>query len=164
MSTKTTQADVEAMAQSLLDNDVLACDSALIDSLFGLAGETLHLEMPLALQSAFSVDQVEGLRPDPWGWDEEQCRAWLTKWLDGNGMNYDRDACLEDLRRTVEDADVPEIFEWWRVSESLAEELLAICEVVLRNEYGSWWGRTCTGQGILQDGTLQKVAKVILAR
>lgn len=55
-----------------------------------------------------------------------------------------------------------EIYEWYRVSQWLAEKLIAQGESVLSNNYGYWWGRTCTGQSIILDGTIQEIAKAIV--
>jgi len=35
----------------------------------------------------------------------------------------------------------------------------AIGEPTIDNEYGYWWGRTCCGQGLIMDGTLQRIAQ-----
>lgn len=73
-----------------------------------------------------------------------------------NGEDIDG---LEDAREEVRNnADAAEIYEWYRVSEWLANELEEIGECVLSNHYGSWWGRQCTGQALIMDGTLQRVA------
>lgn len=65
------------------------------------------------------------------------------------------------------DSDEPwdeprEIYEWWLVSDWLADKLEEIGEPVIRNGFGDWWGRTCTGQGFLMDGTLQAIAREFL--
>lgn len=54
-----------------------------------------------------------------------------------------------------------EIYEWWAISEWLADELRDIHEPILSNEYGIWWGRTCTGQAIILDGTIQQIVERI---
>lgn len=72
---------------------------------------------------------------------------------------------VQDWRDMVDmyrDEHPAEIFEWWLVSEWFAEKLEAAGEPVLRNDYGEWWGRTCTGQAMIQDGTLQRVAAQLL--
>lgn len=50
-----------------------------------------------------------------------------------------------------------EVFEWYIVSNWLVEKLREINQPVLDNEYGSFWGRTCTGQAIELDGTFQEI-------
>lgn len=59
------------------------------------------------------------------------------------------------------ESEPQEIFEWWLVTRWLAEKLVAIGQPVLDNGYGHWWGRTCTGQAIVMDGTMQEVARLI---
>lgn len=44
-----------------------------------------------------------------------------------------------------------EIFEWWLVADWFADMLQEKGEPVLRSSYGTWWGRTCTGQAIALD-------------
>lgn len=55
-----------------------------------------------------------------------------------------------------------DIYEWWLVSSWLADQLADMGEPVIRNGFGYWWGRTCTGQALLMDGTLQEVAAQFL--
>ncbi len=62
------------------------------------------------------------------------------------------------------DPEPAEVFEWWRVSPMLCGQLRDVGRVVLDNDYGYWWGRTCTGQGLLMDGVLQEVAAAMLER
>ncbi len=72
---------------------------------------------------------------------------------------------LTDLfNRLNPEGEPQEIFEWWSVSEFMADQLRAIMEPVLSNAYGIWWGRTCTGQSIIHDGTIQEVVKRIDAQ
>lgn len=51
-----------------------------------------------------------------------------------------------------------DIYEWWLVDHWLCSKLRDIGQPVLDNGYGCWWGRTCTGQSMLMDGTLQAIA------
>lgn len=50
-----------------------------------------------------------------------------------------------------------EVFEWWLVSEYLARKLKERGEPVLENDYGTWWGRTTTGQAIAMDSVIEKI-------
>lgn len=70
---------------------------------------------------------------------------------------------LEDWRDAVRELPPREIFEWWLVTPYLLQKLRNIGEPVIENAYGNWWGRTCTGQCILMDGTLQLIARRMLA-
>ncbi len=53
--------------------------------------------------------------------------------------------------------DCKEIYEWWVVSEWLAEKLEKHNEAMLITDYGKWWGRTCTGQAIHLDSVLEEI-------
>lgn len=66
---------------------------------------------------------------------------------------------VDEWRNAVRDNTTEkEIYEWWLVSEWLHNQLKEIGEPVLDNGFNHWWGRTTTGQGILMDGVLQRVA------
>ena len=62
---------------------------------------------------------------------------------------------VEDARD--DGAEIKEIFEWWVVSDWLAKRLEAHGEPLLINNYGTWWGRTCTGQAILLDFVIEQI-------
>lgn len=137
----------ELLAQRYLDREVLKCDSMLVNDLF--AGTECNPE-------EWDRDNIDNLYPDPSDWDAEQCYEALAD----HGIGAEEDDDIDELRQLVTDhAEPAEIFEWWAVTEWLAEELRAIGQPVLDNAYGYWWGRTCTGQGILMDGTLQAIAR-----
>jgi uncharacterized protein YozE (UPF0346 family) len=47
-----------------------------------------------------------------------------------------------------------EIFEWYLIDNKwFADKLIESNEPVLKNEFGTWWGRTCSGQSIELDPT-----------
>ena len=197
--------EVEDRAKSIMREDVLACQSSLVDALMG----GLSFQCNEDLRDSFNfADQVENLYPDPMCWTIGQCR----EHLDHNGIGYpdpdlwDLDRAgllefyaaetgnetfllealgetasqaeileavieaiddeeidgLEAWRDAVQETDPQEVYEWWLVSGWLADELSKLDVPVLRNDYGTWWGRTCSGQSIMQDGTLQAVARGLL--
>lgn len=74
---------------------------------------------------------------------------------------YDKDvnAYLEAWENRSHDT---EIFQFFIVSDWLADKLSEIDEPVAKDFYGvSWWGRTCCGQAIEADGTIQKILENI---
>lgn len=82
--------------------------------------------------------------PDP-GADEDDSRhGWLTE---------ARQVCTEHAQDNPQ-----EPYEWYLVDSWLCDQLHAIGEVTIDNGYGHFWGRTCTGQGLIMDGTLQQIA------
>lgn len=67
---------------------------------------------------------------------------------------------LDDWRTQVREwsQDNPnEPLEWWVVDSWLCGKLLELGEVVIDNDYGCWWGRTCSGQSISCDGTFYRL-------
>ncbi len=153
--------EIERLAERLFETDVLCCDSALIGALqtaWDGNPKGDHVE-------GFDHDDIENLYLDPSEWTAEQCQEWL---VDCDGYTWHLDEIAENLdhyRGKIQGlAEPAEVFEWYRVSKHLCDELRSIDEVVLDNDYGEWWGRTCTGQQLIMDGTLQKVAAAILDR
>jgi hypothetical protein len=55
--------------------------------------------------------------------------------------------------------ETQEIYEWWFVTEWLYEKLKARNEPVIDSKYGYLWGRGATGQAILLDGVMGKIAE-----
>jgi hypothetical protein len=53
--------------------------------------------------------------------------------------------------------ELHEIYEWWVVSDWLEILLLKRDEPLLRNEYGTWWGRCTTGQAIFMDRVISDI-------
>ncbi len=120
--------------------------------------------MPEECAAAFGDDEIENLYPDSSDWTIEQCRQWLEEHAE---IPDDADEYGEDDWRNVvveSDAGPAEVFEWWRITPSLCRELRNLGQVVPDNDYGCWWGRCCTGQQIIMDGTLQHVATLIVDR
>jgi len=52
-----------------------------------------------------------------------------------------------------------DISEWWLVSDWLADKLREFEQPLLDMEYGTWWGRTCTGQAIKMDYVIRKIVE-----
>lgn len=155
--------EIEQLAERIVDQRVLACQSSLVDELLKCQIRVPDDWKPSAQDTLFSYDDIENLYPDSSDWDEAECAAWIAEYCGANVMCDDDD--LDRLREIVQDnAEPAEIFEWWLVESGLAEGLRQIGEPVLDNGYGTWWGRTCTGQAILSDGTIQRVAALWLSR
>lgn len=79
------------------------------------------------------------------------------------GGDFERCDCKEEGYISAEEIEnieeePQEIYEWWPINSSfLIEDLLKMSEAVLSNDYGDWWGRTCTGQSISLDPTFWDV-------
>lgn len=134
----------EERARLYQERDILCLDSMLVDHLLrsGVHG--------------FGYEEIVNVYPDPSEWSAQDCKDWLE---DHVGTEYNEDDSEDTLRIVVRDYVEPaDIMEWYRVTEWLADELEIIGEPVLSNEYGDWWGRCATGQGLIMDGTLQQIA------
>lgn len=154
------------LAERYIDRDVLKCDSMLVSDLLGSNGAGMSES---SNGDEWTHENVTDLYPDPSKWDAARCR----EWLDERGV-ADTDYAevpegvtespaeywLDELRGQIQEhAEPAEIYEWWAVTEWLAGQLTAIGQPVLDNAYGYWWGRTCTGQSMEMDGTLQAIAR-----
>lgn len=61
------------------------------------------------------------------------------------------------------DQEMREIYEWWLVSDWLTIMLRKCGQPLLNNEYGTWWGRCCTGQAIFLDGVIEKIYDEVMS-
>ncbi len=155
---------VEVRVQRYIEHEVLKCDSMLVTALMELDGVARDHEAAAVLNE-WGLDSVTNLSPDPSEWDAKACQEWLYEQGHEDEAReifhaQSAEAFLGAIQDAVRDhAEAAEIFEWWAVTEWLARQLIAIGEPVLDNAYGQWWGRTCTGQAMKMDGTLQRVAR-----
>mgnify|MGYP003648398895 CR=1 FL=1 len=154
----------ELRAQRIQDRDIFKNDSLLVGDMLGASAD-----LPEHFFEEWEIGNVNNLYPDPSEWDSERCGDWLSDhgidWI-GSGKHVSSTASLDadELRELVNDhAEPVEIYEWWAVTDWLAQKLNAINEPVLSNAYGHWWGRTCSGQAMIMDGTLQQIAAAIEA-
>ena len=56
-----------------------------------------------------------------------------------------------------EQEEMQEVFEWWACNDWLIEKLKEQGEPILETDYGSWWGRTCSGQAIKLDSVIEAI-------
>jgi len=180
-------AAIERVAENLIDREVLACQSSLVDSLLGAeTGEEWTYESvrnlyPDVEEADFdrcyelvldyggdppdpdpfdlNAEQLRDLVPDDVEFpahDDEEARRVFIRMLNTGAVDG-----LEDWRDAARETGPREVYEWWLVTGYLAQELEDIGEPVLDNGFGRWWGRTCTGQSLLLDGTFQRIARRI---
>jgi hypothetical protein len=152
----------ETRAGRYADNEVLCCDSALME--FLMTAQTAVEESGGGVRgSGFSIEDMENLYPDPNDWTIGQCKEWLNDHLGSyiiDPSQHSQALSESEWQEAVRDnAEPAEVMEWWRVTDWLCGQLRDIGEVVIDNDYGCWWGRQCTGQGFRMDGTLQQIAR-----
>ena len=87
----------------------------------------------------------------------------LKEWYENDGGDdygpYDNyyNQYIDHLKDSQEMQDV---MQWFIVSDWLADKLEIIGEPILNTDSHKLWGRTCYGQAIELDGTLQKVYRL----
>lgn len=83
----------------------------------------------------------------------------FENWQEVQGETYLKHNTEEQQLKDYEDREEnpQEIFEWWVVSDWLLEKLEDKGQPVLKTDFGSWWGRTCTGQAILLDSVIEEI-------
>ncbi len=117
-------------AEMYSERDILCCDSMLVGDLLREA-QNAHLE---AFNHAFEYEEIRNLYPDPEDMEADDCESWLTE----RGLDCARDESDDDgdylnaLRDVVRDnAEPAEVYEWWRVSSWLCDQLDAIGRVTV---------------------------------
>lgn len=130
--------------RKFVDEEVHTCQSMLVD-------EALKREF-------FSWDDVENLyRPF-------DAVAGAPGICDNCGLITDQlDSETGQCRHCyANNREMNEIYEWWVVSQVLVIKLRQHGEPLLNNEYGTWWGRCCTGQAIFLDGVIEVIYDEIM--
>lgn len=108
--------------------------------------------------SNYADDDLEELCPDELDdWNELlELRETLEE-----DLIYDFAEYLKEIEN-VDEWDLTEeveIFEWWVVSDWLQHQLEERGEAFLKNDYGDWWGRSCSGQAIAIDSVIESIVK-----
>lgn len=125
-------------AEQIIRNEILINQTELVDMLQGNDGQ-------------FYSDSIANL-------DNEicpECKVSIDDaYLDGDECPY--------CHKIMDEIEYQEkaIYSWWLVTGHLADELEAIGEPMIRNDYGDWWGRTVLGQEISADGTKRVVKRM----
>jgi len=111
----------------IVENNVFCNQSMLVEKLIS--------------EGVFNLDDVENLYLS-----DEQIKDYFS---------VETEEEMEEIRDNGEGTQ--EIYEWWVVSDYMADKLKNLGEPVLENDYGTWWGRTCTGQAIKLDSVIDKM-------
>ena len=125
---KVDQSVLQDIAGQLVSNHVYVCQSMLVDELMQ--------------KEVISVDDYENYYLS----DEQLKKDYDVK----------SDEEIQELRDNGSDAN--EIYEHWVVSDWLERQLENLEEPLLKTDYQTWWGRTCSGQAILLDHNIQELA------
>jgi hypothetical protein len=93
--------------------------------------------------------------------DIQEAKDSLEEMLDSDEYTEEqKDAIQLELEELNELEQEPQdVFEWWIVSDYLAEKLKERGEVIASDGWNSIWGRTTTGQAILLDYVISQIAE-----
>ena len=162
------------ICRKLVDREVIACQSSLVDML--LREGTFNYEDVENLVVDHS-DEIESLREESDELLEEKYE--LESELEDDDEQEedkmlksdreDKQTRIDDITNRCEEIeeeieellnrdDYNEVYEWYLVSNWMLEKLRAKGEPVLDTEYEAWWGRCTSGQAILLDGVIQEIA------
>lgn len=173
-----TNRELDQRIETWINRNVGPCQSSLVDALiqadfdgFGID----DLQGVYADPSGWDADQCYEYADDN-GIDLENDPRKMTRgelleevFGDSDEQSDDTD---DDLRERIADDNLEgwrdqvrewsqdnpnEPLEWWVVDSWLAGKLLEMGEVIIDNDYGYWWGRTCSGQAIALDGTFYRL-------
>jgi hypothetical protein len=167
---------VHELAEAYIKRDILKCDSSLISDLLNYADDSGKLGQNFTYDNVSNFYKYSGYYINELSAEEQ---AILQKYSITDVEDIDdllmteisaEEDCfpeadielLEKIQQDYEERNSQEIFEWWAVTEWLAQNLIQLGEPVMVNDYGHWWGRTCTGQAITLDGIIQKIAEQYL--
>jgi len=125
--------------RKFVDEEVHACQSTLAEKALG--------------KGLFSWDDVDNIyRPfDIRNVDNGTCKDCV---LISTELDLETEKCRGCYDK---DQDMQEIYEWWVVSEWLAILLYKHGAPLLKNKYGTWWGRCATGQAIFLDSIINNI-------
>ena len=133
-------------ARRFVNENMLVCQSVLLTHLF---------ENNV---SGFSWDNVTNLYDDSTEAVEEylmhQSGLEAVAWHE---LPFDEREAL--AREHGFEPEPQEVYEWWVVTSYVAECLSQIGQPILENDFGTWWGRTCSGQAIYMDHVIRKLLR-----
>ena len=148
----------QEIKRRLVNREVIYCVSTLVYELAQKAEE--FPEYTDDLYGAFQAepDYQEAAEAEGWTYDEED-----DSYIDSEGYIDTTCSSWEDVcyGHSIDAYDyTPEVFEHWLVSNWLADKLEEHGEKVLRDFFGlTVWCRCTTGQAILLDGVISRIAE-----
>ncbi|HDK7195006.1 TPA: hypothetical protein PTV74_003313 [Clostridium botulinum] len=137
--------------ENIIENEVLVCQSSLVEKL--LESEIVY------------CDDIENMYINN-SEEIEELQNKIEELEDKEELTEQEESEIEELENKIEELEEEqeepqEIFEWWVVSNWLANKLEQYGEPILNSDYGTWWGRTCTGQALKLDYIFQQIVEDI---
>lgn len=126
----------------------------------------------------FTIDEVENLycyqdedgnqysesqkesQVETWKEQVEQLEDQLSEDEDNGQLQGQIDALNEQIGSLENTgSEIRDVYEWWLVSDWLAEKLKSHGEVMVSDGWNQYWGRCTTGQAILLDYVISKICE-----
>ena len=120
-----------------------------------LVSREVYCCMSYEMEAMLKANAVHGIKDLP-SWDDidnaynELCQEC--------GSDDIIDGICQECKSDNVDNEPAEIFEWWRVSEFLYKKLKEYNQCTLEFGCGYYWGRCTSGQAILLDYVIGKIA------
>lgn len=89
--------------------------------------------------------------------EARECCTW-NYFTRSNKQVYECESCHTYYLESEVEESYNEPYEWWFVTDWFAEKLQEHGEMVIRG-WHNIWGRTCTGQSIILDWVVGKIAE-----
>lgn len=152
--------------ENIVKNEVLTCQSMLVEELLRKEilsyDDIVNLYVDNSEEIEEATEKIDNIKySDAYSeLDTKYMNDELTEKEEEDYNNLNKQ--IEELESKIEELeqeqeDPQEIFEWWVVSDWLASKLEEYGEPILKSDYETWWGRTCTGQSIKLDYIIEKI-------
>jgi len=148
----------QEIKRKFIEREVLTCQSSLVEELINKEIFQLEEIENFYKDNTKQIEKIEKLEEEKEKL-EDQLKIYKENKQEEEIFQLEEiekiESEIEELEE--EEEDPQEIFEWWLITEWLAQKLREKQEPILENEYGIWWGRTCTGQAILLDSVITEI-------
>lgn len=155
--------------ESLVNQEILLCQSSLVEAMLenGMASyddiENTYKDNSEEIEEL--QNEVEEIK------DNERYIELDDKYeeiegeeeIEYNNFNKEIEKLESKIEELEQEQETPqEAYEWWAVTEWFANKLRGYNELILDNDYGTWWGRSCSGQAIKMDYIIEQIAKDLI--
>ncbi len=104
------------------------------------------------------IINIDGMCRTLWDNQNAWCQTSLIDDLIGHEVEGFSHEEIENLYFGDEE-EPQDILEWWLVDNWFADLLDKQCQPLLRNAYGTWWGRCTSGQVVYGDRVIEDIVR-----
>lgn len=151
----------QEIKRKLVQRDVHANVNSMVDFILS---QSYEHEPPFTwddIENFYMYPEYSGKHASVYTGKEEDIQEAINSLKEKLDETEDEDVCAE-IEEEIQDleeleTEPQEIYEWWIVDSMMMEHLARLGEPVIRHE--NLWGRTTTGQAILLDYCISKMAE-----